>query len=1003
MRRLGLSVSVLVLALNGCGSSSGGGAGGSGGTGAAGGKGGAAGAGGTGGSPGTGGAAGTGGHGGSAASGGTAGGSAGANGRAGAGGGSAGTTLCGNGTLDPGETCDPPDGVTCDATCSLVKHDGGAGSGGAAGRGGAGGGVGGSGAGTGPICEQPSTTGVWGAITSTNNPRTAEAIAPGEVWGSGPKGVVRWSGTDWVPQFTGFFPNFGLVRGTSGTNVWATNGATSIEQWNGVSWTDVSPPGLPTNAQSVEMRVLSASEAWMLYTVPPESGSLVLHRDSTGWTQVPLPPEAQVVPNAQYADLSLLWATSSNDVWIAGTVFELGVGTTAAFLHWNGATLATVPSSPFSPGGQYNASAIWAAAANDVWVGGTLPSPSLGGTLQHFDGVHWTVASLSTLDPVTIWGWCSTSVWVVTGGSVVHFDGSVWTSTGTGNGSELSGTGPDDVWLSGPLSITNVRHWNPNVCGDHAIGPGETCDPPTGPSSNGGQLCDSTCHVPTCGNLVVDPGETCDPPNDVTCDRTCQTIPIGCGNGIVQPGELCDFDNPQLCLNCQQTACGSCFGAVGGGGVTGAATVCSGLDVTDSLACSQLVACGTQNMAFCAGRLLPIFGALGCYCNDSNCSGGANGPCAPEFEALAHSTDPAVVRALIGNPSTPVGKVAAALVGFLNSSCGSTCSVMGGGGGQAGGGAGGTGGAGGQAGSGAGGMGGASGCPALTEFPLPAWNTPAGGLTVGPDNALWLTMNQSVLRITPAGGVSVFPTSSVGNNPHMILGPDGNLWFDAAQALGRVTPAGAIAMFPTSDVPNGLVVGPDGNIWFTPTATGAGRLDRMTVSGVVSQRTVVGLTHADLAYAQGAFWAVQPQGVGRIVAADALDDSPGAPPAPEPLFVTSRPARTVSAGPDGSVWYTTTEISPGGPAKVGRLGTAGEWDEFPISGMAARPAVGADGSAWTMFWASSSQFVAAHITPSGTMTTCSVPPSPGGEIIIGPDQHIWFTEPSLGRIATFTP
>ena len=524
-------------------------------------------------------------------------------------------------------------------------------------------GVGGSDAGTGPICEQPSTSGVWGAITSTNSPLAVAAIAPGEVWGTGKQGVERWNGTAWVTLYTAFAssPYVGLVRGTSADNIWVTNGLTSIVRWDGLGWNSVSPPGLPSNAQSVEMRVLSASEAWVLYTVPPESGSLVLHRDSTGWTQIPLPPEAQLVPNAKFANLSLLWATSSNDVWIAGTVFELGVGSTAAVLHWDGTTLATVSNSPFSPGGQYGATTIWAAAANDVWVGG---SSSNGPTLQHFDGVRWTAASLSsTGDPVALWGWCSTSVWVVSGGAVLHFDGTVWTSTGAGDGTVLSGTGPDDVWLSGPVWTTNVRHWQPNLCGDHVIGPGETCDPPTGPSSNGGQLCDSTCHVPTCGNLVLDPGEACDPPNDTTCDRTCQPIPIACGNGVVQPGETCEWTNTQLCQNCQATNCGSCFAALGGG-----AGVCDRLSVADSLACNQLVGCASHNMAFCAS-----IGAVGCYCSDQTCSAGANGLCVAQFNALAHSTDPAVVRTQIADPSTPVGKVSKALVSFLHSSCGPIC------------------------------------------------------------------------------------------------------------------------------------------------------------------------------------------------------------------------------------------------------------------------------------------------------------------------------------------
>lgn len=228
-----------------------------------------------------------------------------------------------------------------------------------------------------------------------------------------------------------------------------------------------------------------------------------------------------------------------------------------------------------------------------------------------------------------------------------------------------------DPPLSGVCSATcqNV----PVVCGDGVIEPGEACDPPTGPSStNSAPLCDATCQVPICGNLALDPGEGCDPPNDTTCDRSCQPIPIACGNGIVQGIETCDYGTttPAICRNCQSTNCGGCFAAVGGG-----ARVCSGLDVPDTQACSALVTCTANNMGFCAN----VTGAA-CYCTaaatqppSSACAAGPDGPCVAQFQALAHSTDPAVVMAQINDPATPVGKVATAMRNFSHSPCGSPC------------------------------------------------------------------------------------------------------------------------------------------------------------------------------------------------------------------------------------------------------------------------------------------------------------------------------------------
>ena len=175
-------------------------------------------------------------------------------------------------------------------------------------------------------------------------------------------------------------------------------------------------------------------------------------------------------------------------------------------------------------------------------------------------------------------------------------------------------------------------------------------------------------NIPACGNTVLDPGEACDPPNFTTCDESCQSIPIVCGNGIVQPGENCEWATATLCNNCLQTACGGCFAALAGGG-----SLCLGLNAADSLACNKLVGCGTSGMATCAAGGA---GALGCYCQFGDCSAGANGPCAAQFEALAHSSDPAIVSKQIADPTTPVGQVAASLKAFAGSSCGRTCAGL---------------------------------------------------------------------------------------------------------------------------------------------------------------------------------------------------------------------------------------------------------------------------------------------------------------------------------------
>jgi hypothetical protein len=163
---------------------------------------------------------------------------------------------------------------------------------------------------------------------------------------------------------------------------------------------------------------------------------------------------------------------------------------------------------------------------------------------------------------------------------------------------------------------------------------------------------------------VIDPGETCDPPSGTTCDPTCQLVQPVCGDGVVEPGEGCDLGPTSwLCHNCRGTGCDSCYEAWVQPG-----DLCAGLDLKDTQACNALVTC-MMNMAACA------YG--GCYCKDPYsspaCGGVADGQCVTQYNAVAHSNDPAVVLAQINDPTTTAGKIAATAYKFTTSPCGSIC------------------------------------------------------------------------------------------------------------------------------------------------------------------------------------------------------------------------------------------------------------------------------------------------------------------------------------------
>jgi virginiamycin B lyase len=114
----------------------------------------------------------------------------------------------------------------------------------------------------------------------------------------------------------------------------------------------------------------------------------------------------------------------------------------------------------------------------------------------------------------------------------------------------------------------------------------------------------------------------------------------------------------------------------------------------------------------------------------------------------------------------------------------------------------------------------------VTEFPLPAGSGPHG-ITVGSDGALWYVAADAgrIGRITTSGTVTEFPVPTNFGNARIARGSDGNLWYASNQAAvvlvktsnGVVTKTKLIPTPPGQ--PNGIAVGPDNRIWFTDVST----------------------------------------------------------------------------------------------------------------------------------------------------------------------------------------
>src|SRR5262249_52347205 len=159
--------------------------------------------------------------------------------------------------------------------------------------------------------------------------------------------------------------------------------------------------------------------------------------------------------------------------------------------------------------------------------------------------------------------------------------------------------------------------------------------------------------------------------------------------------------------------------------------------------------------------------------------------------------------------------------------------------------------------------------------PSPYTLASVGALTAGPDGNVWFTetlypTGEKVGRITPAGQITEFtitvPPGVSGRAGDITTGPDGNLYFSHDGILAMITPSGAIRDHVAENVPLAITTGPDGNIW----ASGP-RFDPQTgtVIGDVIER-------------------ISPSGSVTTFSVGTTSGSPS----------------SISAGPDGNLWFT---------------------------------------------------------------------------------------------------
>jgi streptogramin lyase len=145
-------------------------------------------------------------------------------------------------------------------------------------------------------------------------------------------------------------------------------------------------------------------------------------------------------------------------------------------------------------------------------------------------------------------------------------------------------------------------------------------------------------------------------------------------------------------------------------------------------------------------------------------------------------------------------------------------------------------------------------------------NLQGEAIITGPDGNLWFNTfsGDNVVKMSSGGAAVgyVYTSQVTGVLRQMANGPDGNVWIadQGDNLIARVTPSGTMTAFPlpTSNAePYGITAGPDGNLWFTE--INANQIGRITTSGTITEY---------------------------------------------PVTTTNSAPYLITAGPDGNLWFT---------------------------------------------------------------------------------------------------
>ena len=223
-------------------------------------------------------------------------------------------------------------------------------------------------------------------------------------------------------------------------------------------------------------------------------------------------------------------------------------------------------------------------------------------------------------------------------------------------------------------------------------------------------------------------------------------------------------------------------------------------------------------------------------------------------------------------------------------------------------------------------------------------------LTTGPDDNVWVALQDRVAKVAPDGTVTEYDPQKVTSPKGIATGPDGNLWVTQSNEVARFSPADPLAAesFQVAVIsdPRSIVTGPDGNLW---TASG----DQV------------------------------------------VKIPPGNPTGFTAYPVTGLSARGIASGGDGSLW-----IADFGGQRVLSVTTAGATTPYDVGGGVQEVAAG-PGNQIAYANPGASPHHVGRIVPGGTPEKTDLGTTDPFGIAFGPDGAYWFAEfatNSIGRL-----